>query len=334
MHAGDTALQPLSSSRSAGALRLDAQWPVDLAGQSTAAQRAREETRAAVEADRVLVIAGPGLDAAAVARLMHEGGPSRDGPLVAIDCAAAEGRELEAMLFGRSAAQPSRASRGLDAVEAGSAFDRAFGGTLFLANVQELPTRTQRRLARVLRDGQVRVGGAGRIRSLDLMLVASGPPSLEDDVAEGRFREDLHRRLSIRRVHVPALRERPEDLSEIVRHLQARPFTRAALALLAALPWEGNLDELREVILALENEDGTPVRVEDLLAHLPLARRVTARGASLREARRQFEREYVAAVLREHDWRIPDAARALGMQRTNLYRKARQLNIRRGKVSR
>jgi two-component system nitrogen regulation response regulator NtrX len=213
---------------------------------------------------------------------------------------------------------------------------------LFLASVQELPATTQRRLARVLRDGQVRVGGSSRIRSLDLRLVASGPPSLEDDVAEGRFRADLFRRLSAGRIDVPALRERPEDLSEIVRQLQAegddhgmpRPCTRAALALLAALPWEGNLDELREVLGKIKDNGAGPIRVEDLLAHLPLVRRTAVAGASLREARRQFEREYVAAVLREHGWCMRDAARALGMQRTNLYRKARQLNIRRMKVSR
>jgi len=145
---------------------------------------------------------------------------------------------------------------------------------------------------------------------------------------------------------VPPLRLRPEDIPAIARHVMervarepgagARGFTKAALALLSALPWPGNVEELTGVLgRVLASAPAALVRVEDLLAEVGAEWRGTRRaGATLREAKRQFEREYIASVLRQHGWRMGEAARALGIQRTNLYRKARQLDIPRVKVTR
>jgi two-component system nitrogen regulation response regulator NtrX len=155
-------------------------------------------------------------------------------------------------------------------------------------------------------------------------------------VAEGRFRPDLFRRLSPARLDVPPLADRPEDIPTLVVRLMldvspdatARPFTEAALGLLAALPWPGNLAELRDVVHRLAALPAGPVKVEDVLAQIRVAGpRPAPELGSLREARRRFEREYVAAVLMRHGWRMSEAARTLGIQRTNLYRKARQLGI-------
>jgi len=213
-------------------------------------------------------------------------------------------------------------------------------GTLFLENLGELPAALQRRLARVLRDGEVRVAGHDRVR-LEARVVAAALPSLIADSADGRFRPDLLRRFGTAPVAIPSLRERPTDLPAIASRVaadlaapgrQAPHFTPAALTMLAAMPWTRNLVELRDMLAhALQRIDGHVVRQEDLLPAVPFdgfVRRI-APAVSLREARRRFEREYIASVLEQHGWRMSEAARALGIERANLYRKTRELGIQR-----
>jgi DNA-binding NtrC family response regulator len=156
-------------------------------------------------------------------------------------------------------------------------------------------------------------------------------------VGEGQLRLDLFQRLSQTCIAVPSLRERPGDIPEVAETIAAQlrggaapVFTQAALTVLAAPAWPGNLDELRTVLdRVLRTAPDGPIRQEDVLAQLPIdggfAR--VAPHVSLREARRQFEREYIASVLERHRWRMSDAARTLGIERANLYRKTRQLGI-------
>jgi two-component system, NtrC family, nitrogen regulation response regulator NtrX len=124
-------------------------------------------------------------------------------------------------------------------------------------------------------------------------------------------------------------------MAEIVEHLAGesggpRSFTQAAITVLAALPWAGNIDELAALLRKiLGSANGQSVTQEDVLAHLPMDGQFSRVDltASLRDARRRFERDYIAAVLERHQWRMSEAARALGIERANLYRKARQLGI-------
>ena len=307
--------------------------PPALVGESGAVRRAR----GALEqpgGGPLLILADDGLDAAGVARHVHE--RTRAGqPFVTVDCAQ-PGDALDAALFGARA----RAAAELETLGAGSALLAARRGTVFLDRVGELPAALQRRLARVLRDGEVRVGSRVRVR-IEARIVAAGAPALPADTRDGRFRADLLRRFAA--VPVPTLRQRPGDLPAIVTRLAAdlsaasgRPapgFTPAALTMLTALPWSGNIDELSETLARALEQTGAPlVRQEDLLPVVPfdgLARRVSPL-VSLREARRRFEREYIASVLEQHSWRMSDAARTLGIERANLYRKTRELGIQRG----
>lgn len=316
-------------------------WPPELMGHSALVRRARELVRSAADpAARVLIVAEPGLNAGLVARTIHELGSPPVAPLVEVDCAGPAG-PLEAALLG-PAHRRGRRSELLERIASDSMLAAARGGTLVLANVSDLPASAQERLARIARDGEVR--SAGGVVPLGLRLIASCGPSIDTEVEEGAFREDLYRRMSVVRIDVPPLRLRPEDIAAIARHLAVSNgpatgpslrFTSAALGFLSALPWEGNLRELGEVIARLAaRAPAPPVRVEDILGLVRLDRPlVPSRLGSLREARRQFEREYIAAVLRRHGWRMGEAARALGIQRTNLYRKARQLKIARAKVT-
>ncbi|HSL22910.1 MAG TPA: sigma 54-interacting transcriptional regulator [Vicinamibacterales bacterium] len=314
-------------------------WPTELAGPSAAARRMRDRVRELARQNRpVLVVAPRGFDAVAVASAIHTAA-GIGGPFLTIDCASGEPSSISQALLGAVAAPRERADV-FETVTSGSALFRALHGTLVVTSVQDLPVSAQTRLARMLRDGEVRVDGGARPVRLDLRLVATSDQPLDAEVRHGRFRSDLFKRLAARQLDVPPLRDRSEDVGAIAVALMeraasesgsgARPFTDAAVALLAALSWEGDVAELDALVRELAAAGTTePVRVEDVLGEIGprgLAS-VASPRASLREARRQFEREYIAAVLERSGWRMGQAARVLGMQRTNLYRKARQLGI-------
>jgi two-component system nitrogen regulation response regulator NtrX len=309
------------------------EWPLPLAGPSPQASRARAAFTAAVRSSApALIVADHGLDAEAIVRAIHE--RSRPGTtLLVIDCAATDKPEVDRQLFG--AASRDDAHTGLDAVGSSSALLRARGGTLYLSHILDLPEATQRRLARILRDREVRV--SGRRLAVRARVIGDAPASVAVEVGEGHFRSDLFRRLAQTCIAVPSLRERPEDIPAFAARIAADlrggdppGFTQAALTVLSAPAWSGNLDELRLVLDRVLRAAPTGlIRQEDVLAHLPIdgAFARIAPGISLREARRQFERQYIASVLERHRWRMSDAARTLGIERANLYRKTRQLGI-------
>jgi two-component system nitrogen regulation response regulator NtrX len=308
-------------------------WPLPLAGRSEAAEQARLAFAAAGRsALPALIVADRGLESEAVARALHE--RSRPGaPFLVLDCGAADGQDVNRELFGARARVES--AKDLDAIGSSSALLRARAGTVYLKQILDLPAATQRRLARILRDGEV-ISGGRRVR-VRARIIGDAPATVAVDVSAGHFRSDLFRRLSQTSITIPGLHERPEDIPELAVRIAAElrggtpaEFTQAALTVLSAPAWPGNLDELRRVLdRVLAAAPAGSVRQEDVLAHLPIDRafvRFTP-GISLREARRQFEREYIASVLERHRWRMAEAARTLGIERANLYRKTRQLGI-------
>ena len=259
-------------------------------------------------------------------------------PFVVFDCAVANA--VERRLFGAE----TQRSGGTDAVESigeSSAVYQALGGTLVLKNLPELPGRLQSRLARILRDGEVVITSTGQARRVDLRPIVVLEP-LEDD----RVNAELRRRLSQTTITMPPLRERREDMPALIRHLLMDicaglnlPSKRAssqAIGLLAALPWRGNLQELEGMLrmLVLKAQDQL-IRQADVLANVQLegGPSTIIYGGSLKQARARFEREYVASVLAQHNGRMTDAAKTLGIQRTNLYRKVRQLAVKRPRAA-
>ncbi|PYR80139.1 MAG: hypothetical protein DMF87_09715 [Acidobacteria bacterium] len=260
-------------------------------------------------------------------------------PFVIFDCAVANA--VERRLFG---AEMERS--GADSVEhisESSAVYQALGGTLVLRNLPDLSGRLQVRLARILRDGEVLVIATGKVqvRPVDLRPIAVLEP-VEDD----RVNAELRRRLSQTTITMPPLRERREDLPALVRYLLMDicgglnlPPKRAssqAIALMAALPWRGNLQELEGLLRVLVLKVQEPlIRQSDVLANVRLEGGPSSiiYGGSLKQARARFEREYVASVLAQHNGRMTDAAKTLGIQRTNLYRKVRQLAVKRPPVA-
>jgi DNA-binding NtrC family response regulator len=282
-----------------------------------------------------------------IARAIHSHGTNRNAPFVKVDCSGPTPEDIEMQLFGvlnkRAGTEPSE-GRSLERVARACRLVEAAGGILFLENVTELPARLQGRLVRVLRDREVFVDDGRDPVALDIRPIAAVDGTITSALDEGRLRPDLYERLSLIRVDVPALRQRREDIPVLATHFlkelckgsgkPVKTLTRSALTLLAALPWRGNALELRALLERLILlAPGGLIRLEDVLSHTQLEGSVSPTGldATLRQARAKFERDYIAAVLQQHRGRIADAAGVLGIQRTNLYRKMRRLNLMRPK---
>jgi DNA-binding NtrC family response regulator len=298
----------------------------------------------------ILICGERGTGREMIARVIHAHEGNAEAPFVKVDCAGLAPEDVEMQLFGALAKRGGHVrseQRALERIGEHSALVDANGGILFLENILELPPRAQARLARVLRDREAFVGTAHEPQTIDVRPIASVEPVIDDAVEEGRLRADLHERLSLVRVDVPALRQRREDIPLLATHFlkelckasgkPLKTLTRPALTLLTALPWRGNAPELRSLLerLILLVPNGL-IRLEDVLAHTQLEGSISPTGfdATLRQARARFERDYIAAVLQHQHGRISDAARILGIQRTNLYRKMRRLNLTPGKAGR
>ncbi len=298
--------------------------------------------RAASSRGGVLMCGERGSGRAMLAREIHVRSVGADAPFVRVNCSDWSGDELEAAIFGTmdpAHGEPADRRR-IERVAAGSALVSARGGTLYLAHLAEAPERVQARLARVLRDGEVNIGDGRRATPLNIRPAASAAPGWDASVADGGIRDDLARRVAASRVNVPALRDRRDDLPLLAaclldracrgQGLDLKSIDSAALSLLTALPWRGNGPELEAVLAAVARvAPGPTITIEHVLSSVSLDAAGERLGPSgtLRDARTRFEREYIALVLEHHRGRIPDAARTLGLQRTNLYRKMRLLKI-------
>jgi two-component system nitrogen regulation response regulator NtrX len=270
-----------------------------------------------------------------LARELHRLGGGAEAHFVAVDPSGRTPGEIEAELFGT--AEPPDPSQ-LDRLAPASAIARAIGGTIYLSHLGDAAMRLQSRLTRLLRDGEAEIDHVRM--AVDLRFVASLDVALDEAVAEGRVRRDLADRLS--EVEVPALRERTADLPLLAQRLLddaavragrgPLALSRSAAALLAALPWPGNVAELETLVGNLVDTSGPVVLLEDVLTKVRLGGDLDRVDLHLplREARVQFERQCIAAALTRHRGRMSEAARALGIQRTNLYRKMRQLRLNRG----
>ena len=254
---------------------------IELLGRSPAIGRIQELVRRAATIDgAVLLVAEAGVDVESVAHDLHLRSRPGGAPWVTVDCGS-DGAQLDARLFGTASSTTSD----LESISPDSLLADARGGTIFLNDVTELPSGLQTRLARVVRDGEVRING--QETATELRVLAGAPPSIDADVHQRRFRSDLYRRLAVTRIDLPPLRDRPGDVPAFVeRVLQdvcaasgsgPRAFTHAATALLSALTWPGNLAELRgaiERVLAERRED--VIQVEQVLPALQLERSLDA----------------------------------------------------------
>jgi DNA-binding NtrC family response regulator len=301
------------------------------------------DARASTMRAGVMIRGESGTGRKVVGRAIHAGQVGASGAFVFIDCAAYDGDRLEAELFGKATVSASHDpfGRGLERVARDSRLFDAHGGTLYLSHIAEAPSRVQARLARVLRDREATLVETGAAAGLDVRPMAGVDPGFDTAVQEGRVRDDLFRRLSVIRIDVPPLRSRREDIPALANYflrevcaelgLPPKTLSRPALSLISALPWRGNAEELRTLLQSVVSGSagGRAIALEDVLAHVRLdgGSVVFSNGGTLRQARARFEREYITSMLEQHHGRISDAAKALGIQRTNLYRKMRSLRL-------
>jgi len=299
--------------------------------------------RAAENRNGVLICGEPGTGRGIVARAIHACQGRPDAPFVPVYCAGTDRAEIETLLFGAAGASDHHtpASHRCERVSNGSTIHAAIGGTIYFRNPEEVPTRSQSRLARLLRDQECQLGSRGPIVPCDVRPIVAADPDVESMVADGRIRIDLFRRFSANRIVLPPLRERRSDIPALAQLLLANACKKIGLpvkaidssanSVLSAMPWPGNTRELMGLIevLAIKVADET-VSLDAVLECVRLDGSPKASwnlGTTLRAARQHFEREYIAAVVAQFHGRVPDAARSLGIQRTNLYRKLRTLHI-------
>ena len=293
-------------------------------------------TRVAPTRSTVLVTGETGTGKEVIASLIHRVSTRSDGPLVKVNCAALPETLLESELFGHERG----AFTGADRQRIGR-FEQASGGTLFLDEVGDMSAATQAKVLRVLQDQEFhRLGGTGILRT-DARIVAATNRDLESQVREGGFREDLYFRLNVIRIHIPPLRERPEDLvvlahrllRDLAKNLErpVRGFTEGAFARLRAHRWPGNVRELRNAVeRAVLMADGRRVLAQDLALsdasmdepdgwkpQLPVA------GIDLREV----ERGLVLEALRRVGWVQKEAAALLGVSRRKLNYMVQRMGI-------
>jgi DNA-binding NtrC family response regulator len=276
-----------------------------------------------------------------VAREIHKRSAQALGGFVKVTCDTQPAQNLELELFGHSRnAGDAVQCRALERIARGGRLHEALEGTVFFEQLPQMPSRVQARLARLFCDGQVAVVRERGLVNFNVRAMASVEPSYDRAVREGRIRADFDRVISTIRIELPRLRDRREDIpalaiffvEDLCRRAKLTPKTLSepAQQLLAALPWHGNALELRSLLKGVVSRAVRDIiYLEDVLGGVQLdgGARPFRMAGTLREARARFEQEYVAAVLEQHHGRMPEAARALGIQRTNLYRKLKRLKV-------
>jgi len=254
-----------------------------------------------------------------------------------VNCAAIPGELIESELFGHE----KGSFTGATSMRRGK-FELADGGTLFLDEIGDLHANSQAKLLRVLQEGEFhRVGGEQSIR-VTVRVLAATNRDLAAMVAQGKFREDLFYRVSVVPVRVPALRERPQDIRPMAEYFlndfclrngfRRKRFDPEVWDAFETCKWPGNARELRNTVerMAILSA-GEVLTAAAVPLELRLQRDSGAGRSTVQEARESAEREHVLRALEEAGWNVSSAARALGMERTNLHKRIRALGLVRGK---
>ncbi len=312
-----------------------------MVGESAVMRHLREQLLLAAPTNgRVLILGENGTGKELVARTLHAHSRRRAGPFVEVNCAAIPEELIESELFGHT----KGAFTGAVADRRGR-FEHAHGGTIFLDEIGDMSLKTQAKVLRALQEQAVQpVGGTSTIR-VDVRVVAATNKDLQEEIRAGRFREDLYFRLNVVPIFVPPLRDRMEDIPRLAEHFMAtlsaeygrrvKRFAPEAMARLQHYAWPGNVRELHNVIerLLIMVHDHTVTGddvsfIDDGGAVAAAPGGATASPITmLAEARDAFERGYILRVLAVHQGNISRTADALGVERSNLYKKMRAFGI-------
>ena len=298
--------------------------------------------RVAASETRVCIYGETGTGKELVARTLHEKSHRANGPFVTLNCAAVPAELIESELFGHEKGSFTGAAQ-----RHNGKFEQAHRGTLFLDEIGDMPTAMQAKLLRVLEEGEVERIGADKPIKVDVRVVVATHRNLEQLVEAGGFRRDLYHRVVVFPLELPPLRRRCEDLPALVEHFAGQvsvqngwkpvPFSAGAIEALKRYGWPGNIRELRNVVERLLLLADGEVSGADVDLALPAAHADTqsASGGSdaaettgpLAQRVLAFERETVLAELEKNDRHVTQTAKALGLERSHLYKKCQQLGI-------
>jgi two-component system nitrogen regulation response regulator NtrX len=295
--------------------------------------------RVAPTGSRVLITGAAGVGKEIAARMIHAWSPRAAAPFIVVSAAMMSPDRVEEELFGTES----------DGVGRPGLLEQAHGGTLFLDEIADMPVTTQAKMLRVLTDQSYQRVGGNRPVKVDVRVLSATSRNLSEEIAAGRFREDLYYRLNVVPVRMPPLRERREDIPELANHFIARfaaerriptpNLSDEAMAALQAHDWPGNVRQLRNImertiILAPGDRvscievDLLPSEIMDNQGAVGLSTATMAiMGSPLREARESFEREYLKIQIRRFSGNISRTASFIGMERSALHRKLKALGI-------
>jgi two-component system nitrogen regulation response regulator NtrX len=314
-----------------------------LTGRSACMNQLRQTIDRAAKANSRILIVGPsGSGKELAARTLHHASTRAEGPFVVINAAAITPERMEVEMFGIEQANGEQARKA-------GALEEAHGGTLFIDEIADMPRETQNKILRVLVDQTFqRSGGTAKVH-VDVRIISSTARNLEEEIAEGRFREDLYHRLSVVPIRVPPLSERREDIPELIDYfmdqisiasgLPKRQIGQDAMAVLQSHVWPGNVRQLRNnvervMILAgggpevIITADMLPQDVGSMVPAMPTSNNGEhIMGLPLREAREVFERDYLIAQISRFSGNISRTAEFVGMERSALHRKLKALGV-------
>jgi two-component system response regulator GlrR len=302
----------------------DESWRKELITRNPAMEEVLSKARLVADSDASVFIYGEsGTGKELMARAIHKASRRRDNPFVAINCGAIPEQLLESELFGHVKGSFTGAVRDHKGL-----FQTANKGTLFLDEIGDMPVPLQVKLLRVLQERTVRPVGSTETFEVDVRVISATHRNIEAEMAAGNFRDDLYYRLNVVALHLPSLSERREDIPLLANHFlgliagkynrNISGFAPEAIEALVSAPWPGNVRQLYNVVeqaVALATTPLIPVTlVQTAIQHQQ------SEFASFEEARRKFEREYLAQILRITEGNVTQAARLAKRNRTEFYK--------------
>jgi len=314
----------------------------EMVGISDAIQSLKDQIAIAAPTSGWVLITGEnGTGKELVARAIHHYSKRSDKPFVEVNCAAIPEELIESELFGHE----KGAFTGATTQRRGK-FDQANEGTLFLDEIGDMSLKTQAKILRILQERKFERVGGNRTIEVDVRVIAATNKDLEEEIQDGHFRQDLYYRLNVLPFHVPPLRERREDIPLLAKHFIAffcskesreiKTIDPDALEAMTAYNWPGNVRELKNIVERLVIM--TPHRAITLAdlpsgiqrstsADLGLKVYMPGEGVSLKQAREEFEKEFILQKLQENEGNISRTAEAIDMERSNLHRKIKSYGI-------